>query len=127
MAPDDSLVIRSADSIIEDSRTKKRDRPSGNIKTVKFNGVDGMSALADTATLRDHPRWDWDGKSYPKTKWSRNPNCESLDDHGDVLVELIGLAPNGYPDPYRLKDLLIHMHDIFKVFPSDDSAESKMS
>ena len=66
-----------------------------------------MAAVANTSY---HPGWDWDGKMYPKTKRSQGPDMEKLNDHSDVLLLLMQIAPNAYPDAYRLRDLLMTLH-----------------
>ena len=85
-----------------------------------------MDLMADTADMI-HPDWTWDGTTYPKTKRSHGPNQAALDDHAEVLVNLFKLAPNGYPDAYKLRDLLMQLHLVYNIFPKDDrSAESKL-
>ena len=110
--PSPDVVAESKDG------PKKRGRPRGasnctRQKTVKFSIDEGMKLMAATARTSHHPEWDWEGKSYPKTKRSHGPNHAALDDHGEVLFKLIWLAPNGYPDPFRLRDLLIQLHILF--------------
>ena len=91
---------------------------------MKFSVAAGADALADTASMADdHPGWDWEGKAYPKTERSHGPNMQSLDDHSEFLKVLIRLAPNGYADAYKLRDLLLQLHNLFQIFPMDESAQ----
>ena len=97
-----------------------RGRPKGStngfrMKTVKFDVASGVEAFTDLASNTHHPGWEWNGKSYPKMKRSNGPNMDSLNRHSPVLKILIWLAPNGYPDPYRLRDLLVQLHGLFKI------------
>ena len=42
---------------------------------------------------------------------------DGLNDHSEPLKQIIGeLAPNGYPDGHRLRDLFVHLHSIYKIF-----------
>ena len=43
----------------------------------------------------------------------------ALDNHSQVLLELIRLAPNGYPNQCSLRDLLMQLHTVFRIFPKD--------
>ena len=67
--------------------------------------------MADIAANTFHRGWGWDGKSYPKTKRSHCPNMEALNNH-TPLKQLVALAPNGYPDPYKLRDLFVQLHAV---------------
>ena len=94
-----------------------RGRPKGatngfRMKTVKFDVASGVEAFTDLASNTHHPGWEWSGKSYPKMKRSNGPNMDSLNRHSPVLKILIWLAPNGYPDPYKLRDLLVQLHGL---------------
>ena len=97
-----------------------RGRPKGStngfrMKTVKFDVASGVEAFTDLASNTHHPGWEWNGKSYPKMKRSNGPNMDSLNRHSPVLKILIWLAPNGYPDPYKLRDVLVQLHGLFKM------------
>ena len=109
-----------------------RGRPKGcsfasRIQTAKFDLDEGVDALTDLAANTFHPWWTWDGKSYPKTKRSHGPNMDSLNRHAPVLIKLIALAPNGYPDPYKLRDVLLNLHNLFKVFDPRSEGEKLLS
>ena len=67
--------------------------------------------------------WSWDGKTYPKTKRSNGPHRETLEHHSPVLLELFYLAPNGYPDGYILRDVLIVLHDRYGILDKKDPSE----
>ena len=106
-----------------------RGRPKGitatRIKTIKFDVYRAVDLFTDLASNTHHPMWTWDGRSYPKTKRSHGPNLDSLSGHWPVLKELIALAPNGYPDTYKLRDLFTRLHSIFKIFdPRSEEDES---
>ena len=110
---------------------KRRGRPKGHqiprIKTFKLDINEGVSAFADLASKKPSPNWEWEGKSYPKTKRSHGPNQGSLNEHSELLEILFKLAPNGYPDAYRLRDVLVKLHMLFHIFADDDSQESQLS
>ena len=95
-----------------DGEKRGRGRPKGTsaprVRTYKVDVDEGVKAFACLARAKDH-EWHWDGKSYPKTKASHGPDIFSLAVHKEPLKILIGLAPNGYPDPYRLRDLLVRL------------------
>ena len=99
---------------------KGRGRPKGcsfasRIKTTKFDIEEGVQECTDLASNTYHPDWDWDGQSYPKTKRSHGPHIASLNDHcKGPQKPIIRLAPRCYPDPYKLKDLLLMLHDLFQ-------------
>ena len=46
------------------------------------------------------------------------PNSDLLNLHSDVLKILIQLAPNGYPDGFVLRSLLVKLEETFKIFDS---------
>ena len=76
-------------------------------KPVDFDIADAVDALSDIACQPPQGPWNWDGSTYPwrcirDMSWI---NTENLNDHSPVLFVLIRLAPNGYPDAYRLRDL----------------------
>ena len=77
---------------------RKRGRPKGistpRVKTVKFDINEAVDAMSDLAANTFHPGWEWDGKSYPKTKRSHGPNMEALNNH-TPLKQLAALAPSG--------------------------------
>ena len=98
-----------------------RGRPKGStncarMKTVKFDVANGVRAFTDLASNTHHPGWEWSGRSYPKMKRSNGPNIDSLNRHSPVLKILIWLAPNGYPDPYKLRDVWVQLHGLFKIW-----------
>merc|ERR1712023_402301 len=85
-----------------------RGRPKGcsfqqRARTTKFDVNTGVETMHPVASNTHHPTWSWDGRSYPKTKRSHWPNMPSLNEHSAVLKLLFHLAPNGYPDPYKLR------------------------
>ena len=80
--------------------------------------------MTATANTTHHPGWDWDGKMYPKTKRSQGPSMDGLEKHSQVLLLLIHIAPNAYPDAFRLRDLLMELHGKFRIFLPDGSEDS---
>ena len=52
---------------------------------------------------------------------------QSLNEHGAVLLMLFHLAPNVYPDPYRLRDLFMRLHDIYNIFEPRHEADKYLS
>ena len=110
----------------------KRGRPkgtgTGRVKVVRFSVDEGMSLLGELAAKKNYALpWDWDGKSYPKRRRSQGPNQESLTSHAEILYYLLKLAPNGYPCPFKLRDLLIQLHNRWNIFPKDRSEEGNMA
>ena len=53
----------------------------------------------------------------------------ALDMHSEPLYVLNGLAPNGYPDAYCLRDTLVKLDQVYGVFTEarDGSAENNMT
>ena len=97
-----AAASETAETVVGNDNKKERGRPKGSgiprVRTCKFDLTTGVDAMADLACRTDHG-WGWDGKSYPKTKRSHGPNQDSLETHAEPLKLLLGLAPNGYPDP----------------------------
>jgi len=108
-----------------------RGRPKGSTcprtKTVKLDVANGVRAFTDLASNTHHPGWEWSGRSYPKMKRSNGPNMDSLNRHSPVLKILIWLAPNGYPDPYKLRDVLVQLHGLFKILDPRHEGEEALS
>ena len=105
-----------------------RGRPKGlnfqhRVKTVKFDLDHAVALFHPVASNMYHPSWSWDDRCHPKTKRSHGPNMPSLNEHGAVLLLLFHLAPNGYPDPYRLHDLLTRLHDIYGILSPRHEAD----
>ena len=97
-------------------RPETRGLPMG--KTIPFDIDHGVELLADLA--RNRLAWlNWDGTTYPKTKGPQGPSQEALVVHAPVLLHLLTLAPNGYPCPYGLRDLLCQLHMKFNIFGDD--------
>ena len=108
----------------------RKGRPKGcsRVQVVHFSIDEGMEMLGELAAKKNYALpWDWDGKGYPKRRRSQGPNQESLTSHAEILYHLLKLAPNGYPCPYRLRDLLIQLHNRWNIFPNDRSEEASMS
>ena len=104
-----------------------RGRPKGccfknREQTIKFSVQEGVEALAEIAANTYHPGWVWSGMSYPTLKWGNSPNMDFLNRHRP-LEKLIALAPNGRPDPWRLRDLLVSLHDIYGIFNKREESE----
>ena len=99
---------------------RKRGRPRGlrktRVRTTRFSIESAIGLFTDTCTKKPSPEWNWDGTAYPKTKRSHGPCLESLDKHSEVLRVMLGISPNGYPDPYVLRDLLVQLQTIFNIF-----------
>lgn len=109
-----------------------RGRPKGcsftsRVRTVKFGLDTGVATMHPLAINADLPGWTWGGRSYPKTKRSHGPNMHSLNHHSTFLKLLFELAPNGYPDPYRLRDLFVQLHDIYTIFDPRSEADRLLS
>ena len=93
-------------------KIETRGRPKGiwqRPRAVKLDVNETWKVLAEIAETT-HPEWDWDGKTYPKTKRSHGPNMLELNKHWEVLLLLIRIAPNGYPDAYKLKAVFMQLH-----------------
>ena len=130
MAPSFSSLAPAATAPPEGDAKRKRGRPKGSnsnrASNTKFSLDEGVDALSDEASRSNRP-YDWDGKSYPKPKRSNGPHIDGLEKHYAVLGPLVRLTPNGYPDPYYLRDLLMKLHEVYKIFKTDDSVEGQMS
>ena len=82
--------------------------------------AEGMELLGDLASNKARRRaWNWDGTVYPKTKRAEGPDQWALTMHAEVLGHLLTLAPNGYPCPWRLRDLFCHLHLKWGIFDDD--------
>ena len=90
-------------------------KPRHSQHWVKFSIADGFQRLTNAATAAPYP-FDWDGSAYPELNRSSGPDTEALDQHSDVLIHLVHLTPNGCPDPFLLRDLLIMLHWLFGIF-----------
>ena len=122
--------MTSAATALEPMRKRGRPKGSGSFrtKTAKFDIGVAMDALADIACQPPQGRpWNWDGSAYPLQKRTDAPDIGALNDHSPVIFVLIRLAPNGYPDAYRLRDLLMRMATVFSIFPEDRSYEATLS
>ena len=114
---------------------ERRGRPKGTkvprMKTWKFDLNVAVEKFMDIASRCHHPEWNWDGTMYPKTKRSQGPSQDALQDHSDVINILLQLAPNGYPDPYILRNVLMQLHGIKNYSTTDlegvHSAASRLS
>ena len=110
-----------------DTAPKKRGRPKGSfaprVQTCKFSINDAVDRFTELATIGDHPEWSWDGRMYPKGNRRSGPNRKSLENHGLVLKILFQLAPNGYPDQYRLRDVVLNLHHIFNILANPPEEE----
>ena len=111
-----------AETLAETAHPKPetRGRPPGKesssrVKNIRFDIEHGVELLADLAE-KNSVSFDWDGSAYPKTKRTQGPSQEGLVVHAPVLLHLLTLAPNGYPCPYRLRDLLCKLHIKFTIF-----------
>ena len=87
------------------------------------NNGEAIIRLTPLAKNTHHPQWDWNGKTYPKTKRSNGPNRDSLEYHSPVLTVLLELAPNGYPDAYVLRDVFVKLHELFRILEKNDPSE----
>ena len=65
---------------------------------------------------RSHPHWTWCGSLYPKTKRSLGPSQEHLAERAEFLKALFRMAPNGFPDGYRLRDALMKLDEEYEIF-----------
>lgn len=110
---------------------KKRGRHRGSLAasrtTCKFDVEEGVDLLTDAAD-KIHPPVALGPKYLPKErKRSNEPHMSSLDENSEVLLQLAKLAPNGYLDPYRLRDLLLALHRLYGIFKPDDTVEGQTS
>ena len=113
-------------------RVETRGRPRGTEglsreKVIRFDISHGVDLLHDLANGEPPATWNWDGKAYPKTKRSQGPNQEGLAIHSEVLYHILTLAPNGYPCPYRLRDLLVKLHIVYRIFDHEKSVDAALS
>ena len=109
-------------------RARPKGKQAPRLLTSKFDLNHGVDVLADTASNTYHPLWTWDGRMYLKVKRSQGPSMEGLNDHSEPLKTIIGeLAPNVYPDGYRLRDLFVHMHSIYKMFDPRPESDKFLS
>ena len=89
-----------------------------------------MDALTEIASDPPTGPWDWDAIRYmiPKErpKWMRalTPDLTVLNNHSQVLLVLIRLTPKGRPNLDSLRDLLIRLHTVFRIFPKDRPTRS---
>ena len=75
-----------------------------------------VDALSHIACQPPEGPWDWDARQYPIKKGIDAPNLAALNNHSQVLLELIRLAPNASLIPYRMMRVLMMLHMCFKIF-----------
>ena len=93
--------------------------------SIEFFERAAMDALSHIACQPPEGPWDWDARQYPLPKRGRNvPNLASLNNHSQVLLELIRLVPNASPIHSRLSYMLKRLHRCFNIFSS--SGRSKL-
>ena len=97
-------------------------------KRVDFDMADAVDALSDIACQPPQGPWNWDGSTYPLCSLGcMSPvDMEGLDDHSPVLLGLFRMAPNDDPDLPKLRDLLMQLHDVFGIFPEDETDKAKL-
>ena len=76
----------------------------------KVNKSDGVNALKDIAEKNQTRTWSWTGTTYAKNSKGARPHKGSLNDHSEVLRELIRLAPTTRLSRYSLRDILFQLH-----------------
>ena len=84
--------------------------------------MDELTLIASEPCRGD---WDWDAWRYHRPKnrpqWMLgfSPDWLLLNDHCEVLLALIRIAPNGHVNLLSLRDVLIRLHNLFGIFPRD--------
>ena len=90
-------------------------------KLVESDLVDVFEALGDVASRPcTRQLWSWDGNWYTPagTRAAERPHMVALDEHSQVLLVLIRMAPFGfYTSAQRLMDLLWCMNICYRIFP----------
>ena len=81
-----------------------------NTYFTKVNKADGVNALKDIAEKKQTEAWSWHGTTYCKRTKESRPHKGSLNDHSEVLRELIRLAPTTRLSRYSLRDILFQLH-----------------
>ena len=109
---------------------RKRGRPTGSGSFRKKTGEVDIRATVDALTnIAGAPswyarEWDWDASDYPDWDWDVSyspPDMAALNKYSELLLVLIRLARYDQPIDVQsavpLRELLIHLHTRFEIFP----------
>ena len=113
----DSTMASAAAAL--EPMSSKRGQPTGSTGiAIKFFVRAAMDALSHIACQPPEGPWDWDAIQYPLRKGGRRnvPNLASLNNHSQVLLELIRIVPNARPIHDRLRNVFMTLHKSFKIF-----------
>ena len=109
-------TMASASAAIE-PMSSKRMRPSGSTAiAVNLFVRAAVDALSHIACQPPEGPWDWDARQYPIEKGIDAPNLAALNNHSQVLLELIRIVPNARPIHDRLRNVFVTLHKSFKIF-----------
>ena len=94
---------------------RQNSRRAPRPKTLHVPVADLFDAWAPLARLRD-TSFEWDGSAYSKP--SRNLSCDrsGLEAHKDALMELVRLAPTGFPAHASVREALLQLDSRFNIF-----------
>ena len=108
--------MASASAALE-PMSSKRMRPSGSTAiAVNLFVRAAVDALSHIACQPPEGPWDWDARQYPIKKGIDAPNLAALNNHSQVLLELIRIVPNARPIHDRLRNVFMTLHKSFKIF-----------
>ena len=82
----------------------------------KFFVRAAMELLSHIACQPPEGPWDWDARQYPLKRGMNTPNLAALNNHSQVLLELIRLVPNANPIHSRLRNGFMTLHKFLKIF-----------
>ena len=75
-----------------------------------------VDALSHIACQPPEGPWDWDARQYPIEKGIDAPNLAAMNNHSQVLLELIRIVPNARPIHDRLRNVFVTLHKSFKIY-----------
>ena len=121
--------VASAATAFEPMRKRGRPQGSGGIRTETVNfsiraTVDALINIASKPSWPKVPEWGWDASDY--REWDGPlgyipPDMAALNKYSELLLLLIRLARYDQPIDVQsavpLRELLIHLHTRFEIFP----------